>query len=190
MQLAQAPFPGFAGISPRGGRLATVNPSPLGEWEITLCPGLDLQPAELHSIQLKIRSFYNISAAPSQGVVSMRPIGLILALAFQGFATCSAFAIPSSSHESSGRYGAEKLCVGRDGKVYTESSRETCLPFSYYEIGPRDFIRRPQDVYPQSGLKVKEYVDGSIRICVYDILGKSKTIRMVNLEACPLTFDL
>lgn len=90
-----------------------------------------------------------------------------------------AHAIPVYLTKDLGVKGVMRYCQYSNGKIYTVNATELC-EMSVEEGGP----------LPQSGQTVGflagEYQDGMTKVCVYDVLGEKKAIRLNSTSLCPL----
>ena len=78
--------------------------------------------------------------------------------------------------------GFQRNCQYSNGKVYAVNSTKMC-PLSIQEEG-----YLPQNS-KTTGFKAGEYSDGLTKVCVYNVLGNQRAIRLNNTELCPLTYD-
>lgn len=78
--------------------------------------------------------------------------------------------------------GFMRYCEFSDGNVYTVNSTELC-PMSI-DVGNSYSFGGGSSV---TGFKAGEYQDGMTKVCVYDVLGDQKAIRVDSFELCPLT---
>ena len=83
----------------------------------------------------------------------------------------------------------QRLCLYSNGEVYAFNSNELCPLQIDEDESPRGFVKRPKQSFPQTGLKSGEYIDGNTKVCVYDLIGKPKSVRMNIGAICPLTFE-
>lgn len=77
--------------------------------------------------------------------------------------------------------GFERHCRYSNGEVYSVNSSELC-PMSI-EVDGLDFGNAV------TGFKAGEYDDGMTKVCVYDVLGSQRAVRVGLVELCPLTYD-
>ncbi len=75
--------------------------------------------------------------------------------------------------------GFMRYCEFSDGKVYTVNSTELC-PMSI-EVGGAP---TPSGIM---GFKKGEYQDGMTKVCVYDVLGSERAVRVDSYELCPIS---
>lgn len=78
--------------------------------------------------------------------------------------------------------GFQRKCQYSNGKVYAVNSSKMC-PLSIQEEG-----YLPQNT-KTTGFKAGEYNDGLTKICVYNVLGSQRAIRLNTTELCPLTYE-
>jgi hypothetical protein len=69
-------------------------------------------------------------------------------------------------------------CLYSDGKVYTFNATELC-EMSIEGSAP--------GMGRGTGFLKGEYQDGMTKVCVYDVLGETKAIRIGGVALCPLT---
>lgn len=78
-----------------------------------------------------------------------------------------------------GVQGNVRRCKYNNGKIYTVNATELCA-MSVEEDGP----------LPPSGqtmgFLVGEYQDGMTKVCVYDVLGNKRALRLNSVSLCPL----
>lgn len=77
-----------------------------------------------------------------------------------------------------------RYCQYSNGKVYTVESTDLC-PMSV-EAG-MDYGSRSGSSFGMMGMKKGEYVDGMTKVCIYDVLGEDKAVRVQNFELCPIS---
>ena len=78
-----------------------------------------------------------------------------------------------------GVQGNVRRCKYSNGKIYTVNATELCS-MSVEEDGP----------LPPSGqtmgFLLGEYQDGMTKVCVYDVLGNKRALRLSSTSLCPL----
>jgi hypothetical protein len=74
--------------------------------------------------------------------------------------------------------GNVRYCKYSDGKTYTFNSMSLCQPSLD--------VSAPGMGVGMGSLK-GEYLDGMTKVCVYDVLGEKKAIRVGAANLCPLT---
>ena len=82
--------------------------------------------------------------------------------------------------EDLGIQGMVRRCRYSDGQVYTVNSINLC-PMSVKGPSP--------DMGIGTGSYQGTYLDGMTRVCVYDVLGNKRGIRVNSTDICPLTQD-
>ncbi|MDC9822976.1 hypothetical protein PRN20_04470 [Devosia sp. ZB163] len=75
-----------------------------------------------------------------------------------------------------GVQGLERFCEYSNGQTYTVNSIDLC---------PMSIEDNP--VASGTGFLQGEYQDGMTKVCVYDVLGSEKGLRVNAAELCPLT---
>lgn len=79
--------------------------------------------------------------------------------------------------EDLGVQGLVHLCRYGNGKVYTVNAIDLC-PISIQDSAP--------GFGQGQGFLQGEYQDGITKVCVYDVLGEKKAIRLPSTSLCPL----
>ncbi len=82
--------------------------------------------------------------------------------------------------EDLGVYGNVRRCKYDNGKVYTVNSINLC-PMSVNGPGP--------GMGSGTGFYKGTYLDGITRVCVYDVLGNQRAIRIDSTDICPLNHE-
>lgn len=77
-----------------------------------------------------------------------------------------------------GVQGVVRYCKYNNGKIYTVNSSEIC------QISIQD---SPPDFGQGQGFLKGEYRDGMTKVCVYDVLGEQKALRVSSTSICPLS---
>jgi hypothetical protein len=80
--------------------------------------------------------------------------------------------------------GFQRLCQYSDGNTYSVNSTQLC-PMSVDVDG----VQMPAGAPGVTGFKAGEYRDGMTKVCVYSVLGSTRSIRMNSTDLCPLTYD-
>ncbi len=75
-----------------------------------------------------------------------------------------------------GVHGFQRTCEYSNGQTYAVNSTELC---------PMSIEDNP--VANGTGFLQGEYRDGPTKVCVYDVLGSQKALRLNVTEICPLT---
>jgi hypothetical protein len=83
--------------------------------------------------------------------------------------------------EDLGIRGVMRYCKYSNGKIYTVNATEIC------QISIEDSA--PGFGQGQGFLK-GEYQDGMTKVCVYDVLGEQRAIRVNSISICPLNPNL
>ena len=82
-----------------------------------------------------------------------------------------------------GIHGLFHLCQYTDGNVYSFNATQLC-PLQISDNGAPT---------PAGGgvvgFKSGEYVDGMTKVCVYNVLGNLKSIRIGAIELCPQSYN-
>lgn len=76
-----------------------------------------------------------------------------------------------------GVQGLVHLCRYSNGKVYSFNATELC---------PVSIEDSAQGFGQGQGFLQGEYRDGMTKVCVYDVLGERKAVRLPNTTLCPL----
>lgn len=82
-----------------------------------------------------------------------------------------------------GVHGLFHLCQYSDGNVYSFNATQLC-PLQISDNGPPTAASGSS-----TGYKAGEYVDGMTKVCVYNVLGTLKSIRIGAVELCPQTYN-
>lgn len=97
------------------------------------------------------------------------------------------FLIPTSSYgwkyffvEDLGIQGNIRRCKYDNGQVYTVNSINLC-PMSVEGPAP--------NMGTGTGFYRGTYLDGMTRVCVYDVLGNQRGIRVNSTDICPLNYE-
>jgi hypothetical protein len=80
--------------------------------------------------------------------------------------------------------GFQHVCEYSDGKTYSVNSTQLC-PMSVSVDG----IDSPAGSPGMTGFKSGEYRDGMTKVCVYNVMGNTRSLRVGGVELCPLTYD-
>lgn len=80
--------------------------------------------------------------------------------------------------EDLGIQGNVRRCQYSDGQIYTVNSINLC-PMSVDAPSP--------NMGTGTGFYKGTYLDGMTRVCVYDVLGNQRGIRVNSTDICPLT---
>lgn len=103
---------------------------------------------------------------------------------FKAVLLCCTFATPIPAfawtyylQSNLGVQGLVRLCKYSNGKVYTFNATTLC-PMSIEDSAP--------GFGQGQGFLQGEYRDGMTKICVYDVLGERKALRIPNTSLCPL----
>ena len=98
---------------------------------------------------------------------------------------CYALMIPPPSfawtydlQQDLGVQGLVHLCRYSNGKIYTVNAVDLC-PLSIEDSAP--------GFGQGQGFLQGEYQHGMTKVCVYDVLGERKAIRLPNTDLCPLS---
>lgn len=107
------------------------------------------------------------------------------ALIVAGMAIIAIIATPAAAwtyylERDLGIRGFERLCRYSNDEVYSVNSIDLC---------PMSIDDSPPGFGQGIGFKAGEYQDGLTKVCVYDVLGQQKAIRIDNFELCPLSYD-
>ena len=73
--------------------------------------------------------------------------------------------------------GLMRYCKYSNGKIYTVNATELC-PISIEDSAPG--FGRGQ------GFLQGEYQDGMTKVCIYDVLGERRALRLPSTSLCPL----
>lgn len=73
--------------------------------------------------------------------------------------------------------GLVRYCKYSNGNIYTVNSTELC-PMSIEDSAPGFGLGQ--------GFLVGEYQDGMTKICIYDVLGEKRALRLPSTSLCPL----
>ena len=101
------------------------------------------------------------------------PIGFLFLWAL----SASAYAWPHNLIKDLGVNGVMRYCQYSNGKVYAVNAAEIC------QISVEDSA--PGFGQGQGFLK-GEYQDGMTKVCVYDVLGEQRGLRLSSTSLCPL----
>jgi len=80
-----------------------------------------------------------------------------------------------------GVHGLVRVCKYSNGKLYSYNATTLC-PQSVEEDGP------PTTGHAV-GYKSGEYQDGMTKVCVYDVMGNTRSVRIGGTELCPLNYE-
>lgn len=83
--------------------------------------------------------------------------------------------------EDLGVSGFQHLCRYSDGEIYAFKAVSLC-PLSINVDGPA-FNGRV------TGFHRGEYRDGLTKVCVYDVMGQQRFLRIDGVNLCPLSYD-
>ncbi len=89
----------------------------------------------------------------------------------------SSFAWTYYLQQDLGVQGLVHLCRYSNGKAYTVNATELC-PLSIEDSAP--------GFGQGQGFLQGEYRDGMTKVCVYDVLGEKRAIRLPSTALCPL----
>ncbi|HBO1118233.1 TPA: hypothetical protein L4E70_006484 [Pseudomonas aeruginosa] len=107
--------------------------------------------------------------------------GIRNAVLFLGFiASFQAYAWNYNLIQDMGVSGAYRYCKYNNGKVYTVNAAEICQ-ISISDSSPGFGTGK--------GFLKGEYADGMSKVCVYNVLGQEKAIRISSVSICPATAD-
>lgn len=81
-----------------------------------------------------------------------------------------------------GVHGLFHLCRYSNGIVYSFKATQLC-PLQVQDNGPPGV-----GAGNMVGFKAGEYRDGMTKVCVYNVFGKLKTVRIGGMQLCPLTY--
>lgn len=76
--------------------------------------------------------------------------------------------------------GFQRLCRYSNGEVYAFNTTDIC-PLQIEDSAP--------GFGNSLGFKSGEYMDGMSKICVYDVMGEERAIRIGGVELCPLNYQ-
>ena len=80
-------------------------------------------------------------------------------------------------------HGLFHLCQYSDGKVYSFNATQLC-PLQISQDGTQT-----SGTVGPVGFKAGEYMDGMTKVCVYNVLGNTKAVRVGGTEICPQTYQ-
>lgn len=106
----------------------------------------------------------------------MKRIAIVMAATIA--AVAPTFALSAFLSRDHGVSGFMRYCEYSNGETYTVNSTSLCpmsveTGFSYSN--------------PVTGFLAGEYQDGMTKVCVYDVLGEQKAIRLSSVALCPLS---
>lgn len=79
--------------------------------------------------------------------------------------------------------GLQHYCEYSDGNTYSVNSTQLC-PMSVNIDG----FQSPPGSPGMTGFKSGEYRDGMTKVCVYNVLGNDRFLRVDGTDICPLTY--
>lgn len=80
-----------------------------------------------------------------------------------------------------GLSGFQHLCEYSNGKTYSVNGTQMC-PMSIEEDGIITNGSTP-------GFKAGEYQDGMTKVCVYNVMGSQRFLRINGMGLCPLSYN-
>jgi hypothetical protein len=83
-----------------------------------------------------------------------------------------------------GVQGIQHYCEYSDGNTYSVNATQLC-PMSVSVDG----VQLPSGGSGTTGFKSGEYRDGMTKVCVYNVLGSNRFLRVDGTELCPLTYE-
>ena len=89
----------------------------------------------------------------------------------------NAEALPIFLSQDLGVKGLMRYCKYSNGKIYTVNATDLC------ELSIEDGM---QSSGQATGFLAREYEDGMTKVCVYDVLGEKKALRLSSASLCPL----
>lgn len=97
----------------------------------------------------------------------------------------AAYAPPSSAmtyflQQDLGVHGLMHYCKYSNGKVYTVNATDLC---------PMQVEDSPSGLGQGTGFLQGEYQDGLTKVCVYDVLGQRRAVRLSSVSLCPQTYQ-
>lgn len=113
----------------------------------------------------------------------MRRFSIVLAAVALAM-TSPAFAMTVFLQRDLGVRDFMRHCQYSNGRVYTVNSMDLC-PMTV-EAG-LDFAPPGQSSSGLMGFYKGEYADGMTKVCVYDVLGENRGIRVKSYELCPIS---
>jgi hypothetical protein len=116
-------------------------------------------------------------------------VGIIMKLLLIAAVTCLMHVVPAQAMtyfltNDLGVSGFQHLCQYSDGNTYSVNSTQLC-PTSVNVDGVQTAPGGPS----QTGFKSGEYRDGLTKVCVYNVLGSNRFLRVESTDLCPLTYD-
>lgn len=115
------------------------------------------------------------------------PLTVLIALGAVGILSLSvprpALALTYYLSSDLGVHGVFHLCKYSNGVVYSFNALQLC-PLQVQDNGPPGV-----GAGNLVGFKTGEYVDGMTKVCVYNVMGKLKSIRIGSVDMCPLSYN-
>ncbi len=106
-------------------------------------------------------------------------IGLIIGLSIS-FSSCISFAFTLFMQQDFGIRNNQRLCKYSDGNVYAFNATDLC---SLSIDGSAPGMGKGMGFYKG------DYQEGMTKVCVYDVLGEKKALRVNSYEVCPVTHN-
>ena len=105
-------------------------------------------------------------------------------------AATPALAISSYLTDDQGVKNGQHYCKYGNGKVYTFSATSLC-PLSVKEDAPQpaEKSREKPQMGGNTGFYKDEYIDDMTKVCVYNVIGQSRSIRIKRIDLCPMQYD-
>ena len=97
-----------------------------------------------------------------------------------------AFALTYFLTQDLGVRGLQHLCLYSNGKVYAVNATDLCP----LQVNDNPATSTPPATRPgNTGFKIGEYQDGLTKVCIYNVLGDKKAVRVDGTELCPQTYN-